>query len=78
MAPYWALAEEFSVPVSVHSWSGPPPGRSIRANPDGCPSYDGEMGNPMPLRPVLDRHPDLRIWLQHVGADGDAEPELWK
>ncbi len=78
MAPYWALAEEFSVPVGVHSWSGPPPGRSIREDPDCCPNYDGEMGNPMHLRPVLDRHPGLRIWLQHVGSDGDTNPQLWQ
>lgn len=78
MAPYWALAEEFGVPVGVHSWSGPPPGRSIRENPDCCPDYDGEMGNPVHLRPVLDRHPGLRIWLQHVGSDGDAKPQLWQ
>ncbi len=78
MAPYWALAEEFNVPVGVHSWSGPPPGGSIRANPNCCPDYDGEIGNPMHLRPVLDRHPGLKIWLQHVGSDGDAKPELWQ
>ncbi len=77
MAPYWALAEELGVPVGVHSWSGPPPGRSIRANPDCCPNYDGEMGNPEALRAVLDRHPDLKIWLQHVGSDGNRMPELW-
>ena len=26
------------------------------------------MGNPALLRPVLDRHPGLRVWIQHVGA----------
>jgi len=77
MAPYWALAEEFGIPVGVHTWSGPPPGRSIRANPDCCPDYDGDMGNPKRLRTVLDRHPDLKIWLQHVGSDGNEIPELW-
>jgi len=77
MAPFWALAEEFGIPVGVHTWSGPPPGRSIRANPDCCPDYDGDMGNPKRLRSVLDRHPDLKIWLQHVGSDGNQIPELW-
>lgn len=78
MAPYWALAEELGVPVGIHSWSGPPPGRSIRANPNCCPEYDGDMGNPKHLRVVLDRHPNLKIWLQHVGSDGNSRPELWE
>ncbi|MCR9225066.1 MAG: amidohydrolase family protein [Hyphomonas sp.] len=77
MAPYWALAAEFGVPVGVHAWSGPPPGRSIRANPNCCPDYDGDMGNPKHLRTVLQRHPGLKIWLQHVGSDGNVSPELW-
>lgn len=77
MAPYWALAEELGVPVGVHSWSGPPPGRSIRGNPNCCPDYDGDMGNPKHLRAVLDRHPDVKIWLQHVGSDGNTIPALW-
>ncbi|MCR9078363.1 MAG: amidohydrolase family protein [Hyphomonadaceae bacterium] len=77
MAPYWALAAEYGVPVGVHSWSGPPPGRSIRANPNCCPDYDGEMGNPNQLRAVLHRHPDLKIWLQHIGSDGFEAAELW-
>lgn len=77
MAPYWALAAELSIPVGVHSWSGPPPGRSIRRDPNCCPNYNGDIGNPKHLRPVLERHPGLKIWLQHVGSDGNAIPELW-
>ena len=77
MAPFWALAASSGIPVGVHTWSGPPPGRSIRANPNCCPDYDGEMGNPEKLRSILDRHPDLKIWLQHVGSDGNRNPELW-
>lgn len=77
MTPYWALAEELDVPVGVHSWSGPPPGQSIRKNPNCCPNYDGDMGNPKNLRPVLEQFPNLKIWLQHVGSDGEMVPELW-
>jgi len=77
MAPFWELAASSGIPVGVHTWSGPPPGRSIRANPNCCPDYDGEMGNPAKLRTILDRHPDLKIWLQHVGSDGNRNPELW-
>lgn len=77
MRPYWSLAAEYDLVVGVHSWSGPPPGASIRRDPNCCPNYDEEMGNPKNLRPVLERHPNLRIWLQHVGSDGDRYPELW-
>lgn len=74
---YWALAAELNIPVGVHSWSGPPPGRSIRKDPNCCPNYNGDIGNPKHLRVVLDRHPNLKIWLQHVGSDGNFAPELW-
>ncbi len=77
MRPYWALAEKYDVVVGVHTWSGPPPGASIRRDPNCCPNYDGEIGNPKNLRPVLEMYPGLRIWLQHVGSDGDQKPELW-
>ncbi len=78
MAQYWALAEELGVPVGVHSWSGPPKGESIRANQHCCPNYNGEMGNPMKMRAVLNRHTKLKVWLQHVGSDGEERPELWE
>jgi hypothetical protein len=74
---YWALAAELNIPVGVHSWSGPPPGRSIRKDPNCCPNYNGDLGNPKHLRIVLDRHPNIKIWLQHVGSDGNSVPELW-
>ncbi|GAB5378821.1 MAG: hypothetical protein Alis3KO_02450 [Aliiglaciecola sp.] len=77
LVPFWALAVEFNLPVGVHSWSGPPPGKSIRKDPNCCPNYNGDIGNPKHLRVVLDRHPGLNIWLQHVGSDGDSMPELW-
>lgn len=77
LEPYWTLAAELNMPVGVHSWSGPPPGRSIRKDPNCCPNYNGDRGNPKHLRVVLDRHPNLKIWLQHVGSDGNSVPELW-
>ncbi|PWE16498.1 hypothetical protein DDZ18_12050 [Marinicauda salina] len=66
MAPYWALAAELDIPVAVHINPGPPPGSPSR--PEGCcPDFDPALGDPRALRPVLERHPDLRIWLQHAG-----------
>jgi len=70
LAPYWALAARHDLPVGVHTQRGPAPGaaHSLRANAGCCPDYDPAMGNPASLRPVLDRHPGLRVWIQHVGA----------
>lgn len=76
--PYFALAEEFDLPVGVHTQRGPPPGarNSTRSDPNCCPNYDTEMGNPALLRRVLERHPNLKIWIQHVGSGraGGYEP----
>lgn len=76
--PYFELAEEHGLPVGVHTQRGPPPGavNSTRSDPNCCPDYDPEMGNPNRLRQVLDRHPGLKVWMQHVGAGraGDFAP----
>lgn len=68
MAPYWALAARYDVPVAIHINRGPPPDSRVRRDGACCPNFDGEMGNPALLRPVLERHPGLRLILQHVGA----------
>jgi hypothetical protein len=70
MRPYWAAAAIHDVPVAVHINRGPPPGTGPRSDPRCCPGFNGEMGNPALLRPVLERHPGLRIMLQHVGPPG--------
>ncbi len=66
MEPYWSLAEEFDLPVLVHLNRGPNPGTPSR--PDGCcPSFDADLGNPELYRPVLEKHPRLKLVLQHFG-----------
>lgn len=70
MSPYWNLAAKYDVPVAVHINRGPPPGTGPRTDPRCCPRFNGELGNPALLRPVLKRHPRLRILLQHVGTGG--------
>lgn len=77
MAPYWALAAEYDIPVGTHAWSGPPPGASIRQDTNCCPNYSPESGNPGHLRPILEQFPELRVWLQHVGSDPGPADELW-
>ena len=68
MTPYWELAARYDALVAVHINRGPPPDSRIRRDGGCCPDFDGEMGNPALLRPVLERHPGLRIILQHVGT----------
>ena len=75
MRPYWALAAKYDVPVAIHINRGPPPGSGPRRDPRCCPAFDGEMGNPALLRPVLERHPRLRLLLQHAGT-GSAPGHL--
>ena len=60
--PYLALAEEFDLPVGIHTGLGPP------GTPCGCcPGVSAGLGNPRLLEPMLKRHPKLRVWLMHAG-----------
>ena len=75
MDPYWALAAELDIPVAVHISLGPPPESPLRAN-GRAPDFNEAFGNPALLRPVLQKYPNLRIWLQHAGFDetiGDVD-----
>lgn len=69
MTDYWALAARHDVPAFVHTGRGPGPGQGPRRHEGCCPQYQADYGNPALLRPVLQRHPHLRIVLQHVGFD---------
>ena len=69
MAPFWALAARFDVPAFVHTGRGPGPAQGPRRHAGCCPDYRAEYGDPALLRPVLAKHPGLRIVLQHVGFD---------
>jgi hypothetical protein len=69
MEPYWALAAKHDVPAFVHTGRGPGPGQGPRRRPGCCLDYTAEYGDPALLRPVLARHPTLRLVLQHAGFD---------
>ncbi len=73
MRPYWALAAKYDVPVLVHTGRGPGPGQGPR-KPNCCPDYNAAFGNPDLLRPILARHPNLRIVLAHFGAGSPDHP----
>jgi len=69
MAPFWAMAAHHDIPAFVHTGRGPGPGQGPRRHEGCCGDYDEELGNPALLRPVLARHPNLRLVLQHVGFE---------
>lgn len=69
MGAYWALAARHDVPAFVHIGRGPGRGQGPRRHEGCCPQYQADYGNPALLRPVLQRHPRLRMVLQHAGFD---------
>lgn len=57
LEPYLALAEEFDVPVHIHSLG-------IGAHD---PGFRSAAGNPLRLEAVLTRHPRLRLFVENAG-----------
>jgi uncharacterized protein len=55
---YFAVAEEFDVPVAIHMAGG--------GLPD-VPAFRVRLGDPLLLEEVLIRHPRLRVNLMHAG-----------
>lgn len=61
--PYLALAEEYDVPVGVHTGLGPD---GISYDPC-CRGFRASLGNPALLEEALNRHPKLRVNIMHGG-----------
>ncbi len=57
LEPYFALAEEFDVPVLIHTEGIGPP----------LPSFRSAAGSPLMLEEVMVRHPKLRIFVENTG-----------
>jgi len=57
LAPYFALAAEFDVPVSIHTAGIGPP----------LPGFRAAAGSPLLLEDVLVRHPNLRVFVENAG-----------
>lgn len=68
MMTYYALAAEYDIPVAVHADKGPPPNSPIRLG-GCCPNFNGDYGNPALYRPLLEKHPHLRLLLMHTVRD---------
>ncbi len=68
LEPYFALAEEFDIPVGIHLGLGP---RGIAYPssplPVKSPNFRAAAGNPLLLEEVLAKHPRLRVWVMHAG-----------
>jgi hypothetical protein len=66
--PYWALAEEFDIPVGIHMGFGPP-GAAYESSPMPfkAPSFRMAANDPMLLEDVLLRHKKLRLFVMHAG-----------
>ncbi len=62
-APYLALAEEFDIPVALHTGSMP---GGTTFDPC-CRTARGRLGNPEYIEEAINKHPKLRINLMHAG-----------
>jgi len=61
--PYLALAEEFDIPVALHTGTMPP---GMTQDPC-CLSARGDFGRPSLVEDALNKHPKLRLNLMHCG-----------
>jgi predicted TIM-barrel fold metal-dependent hydrolase len=61
--PYLALAEEFDIPVALHT-GGMPPGMT---QDPCCLKARAQFGNPGLVEDALNKHPKLRLNLMHCG-----------
>ncbi|SDL75887.1 Amidohydrolase [Daejeonella rubra] len=60
MFPYYELAQEFKLPVGIHTGL---------AGPNNlCPNYNPLMGDPALMKDILIRFPGLKVWIMHAGA----------
>ena len=57
LEPYFALAEEFDLPVLIHTLGIGP----------YMPGFRSANGNPLLLEEVLVRHPNLRLYVENAG-----------
>jgi hypothetical protein len=66
--PYWALAEEFDIPVGIHMGFGPP-GAAYESSPMPfkAPAFRMAANDPILLEDVLLRHKKLRLFVMHAG-----------
>jgi len=62
LQPYYDLAEEFDLPVGIHTGIAEP-GAPYQC----CPKFRIAFGRPALLEELLVKRPKLRVYLQHAG-----------
>lgn len=65
--PYWDLAEKLDIPVGIHT------GMSFPGITRQKPNFRVALGNPILLEGMLNRHPNLRVYIMHGGHPFLAE-----
>lgn len=65
--PYFDLAEEFGIPVGIHTGSGPARRAFGRPEDGARPAFRLRYGRPLLLEDMLVRHPRLRVYMMHAG-----------
>lgn len=58
--PYYALAEKYNIPVGIHT--------GLAGPNHGSPNFKVSMGNPLLIENLLQRFPNLKVWIMHSGA----------
>ena len=58
--PYWALAEKYQIPIGFHADRGP-----FKRNMEETPNWNEDYANPLLLLPILEKYPNLKIYLMH-------------
>lgn len=61
LEPYFALAAELDIPVGIHT------GLSFPGITRTAPKFRVSLGNPIHFEELLNRHPDLRVYIMHAG-----------
>jgi hypothetical protein len=61
MDPYYELAQRMSIPVGIHTHSGPP----LTAS-QCCPEFRIRNGNPLLLENVLIKYPKMKVYIMHA------------
>lgn len=57
--PYYGLAQKYHLPVGIHTGGAGPN--------HGSSNFKMEMGNPLLLKTMLSRFPNLKVWIMHSG-----------
>ena len=61
LEPYFALAAELDIPVGIHT------GLSFPGITRTAPRFRVSLGNPIHFEELLNRHPNLRVYIMHAG-----------